>query len=43
MPELLVRNNSFKSMSNILRAYEEVNSEKNEKVVEDESFLILLT
>ena len=43
MPESLQRQNSYKSMSNILSAYEEVQGEKEEKQAEDEGFLILLT
>jgi hypothetical protein len=42
MPESL-KSSSYKSMSNILSAYEEVNDDKREQSKEDESFLIKLT
>ena len=43
MPEGLMRQKSYKSMSNILSAYEEVHEDEGKKQVEEESFLIYLT
>ena len=43
LSDLQKQQNSFKSMTNILNAYENVNEENHPIDHEDESFLLLLT